>query len=115
MEQTPRHYNISNTPLVQTARHIDNLGNKFQHTPGLGRIQVVGWGDGGGRPPFWGQKRFYPVSLFWKLIKLELLYLKVFCSSKIVDFTPIFLKISAAQALKNPLFPGSPPPPFFEC
>ena len=46
----------------------------------------------GGRPPppFWGQKIFLLVPLFWKLIKLELLYFKLLCSSKIVDFTPIF-------------------------
>ena len=51
--------------------------------------------------------------MFWKSIKLELLYLQIFCSSKTVDFTLIFQKKSAAQVLYTPIFPGLPPPPFF--
>merc|ERR1712030_12324 len=51
-------------------------------------------------PPFWGQKIFLLVPLFWKLIKLELLYFKLLCSSKTVDFTHIFLKFLLCSQYK---------------
>ena len=46
----------------------------------------------------WDQKRFFPVSFFRKLIVHKFLCLKLFCSSKIVDFRAYFVKISVAQA-----------------
>ena len=48
-------------------------------------------GKGGGLPPFLGDKNILLVPLFWKLIKLKLLYFKLFCSSKTVNFIPISL------------------------
>ena len=41
---------------------------------------------------------FLSVSFFRKLIVHENLYLKLFCSSKIVDFRALFAKFSAPQA-----------------
>ena len=38
--------------------------------------------------------------MIWKLINLELLYFKLFCISKIVDFTPIFGSIISNCMLK---------------
>ena len=57
-------------------------------------------------PPFWKQKAFLSVSFFRKLIVHENLYLKLFCSSKIVDFRAIFVKNSAAQAYFSLLIPN---------
>ena len=54
-------------------------------------------GGGASAPPFWRQKTFLSVSFFRKLIVHENLYLKLFCSSKIVDFRAIFAKNSAVQ------------------
>ena len=65
-------------------------------------------GRGGGvRPsPFFGDRsNFLSVSFSWKLIVHENLYLKLFCSSKIVDFRAIFAKLSAAQAYLTLVLP----------
>ena len=64
---------------------------------------------------FWGQKTFFPVSFFRKLIVHRFLCLKLFCSSKIVDFRAYFAKFSAAQAFLTfglPHFYNLAPPLF---
>ena len=48
-------------------------------------------------PPFWRQRIFFSVSFFRKLIIHRFLFLKLFCSSKIVNFRAFFVKFSAAQ------------------
>ena len=87
----------------------------------LGLTVVTGPQEGGGRggrpPPFRRMKTFLYVSLFRKLIIHENLSLKLFCSSKIVDFRVVFSKISAAQPYFLVLLPhiyDLSPPIFFE-
>ena len=78
-------------------------------------IRPAGRG-GASPPPFWGQIKFLSVSFFRKLIVHENLYLKLFCSSKIVDFRALFAKFSAPQAYFTWVLPHiwNLAPPFFE-
>ena len=64
-----------------------------------------GGGEGAVRALFWRQKTFLFVSIFRKLIVHENLYLKLFCSSKIVDFRAVFSKFSAVQPYFLSLLP----------
>ena len=71
---------------------------KCSHSPKWGRGADAPPSGRPATPPFWGQKIFFPVSFFRKLIVHRFLCLKLFCSSKIVDFRAYFVKISVAQA-----------------
>ena len=60
-------------------------------------MRAAGRGVRGLPPPSWDQKIFSPVPFFRKLILHRFLCLKLFCSSKIVDFRAYFVKFSAPQ------------------